>query len=68
MANEIEDLKDIVEKLKSRVEYLESKLPSPAATASVDVPKSIRMVLMGPPGAGKFLESLCQRILSLAVN
>ncbi|KAK9473958.1 adenylate kinase [Dipodascopsis tothii] len=53
MANEIEDLKQIVETLKSRVEYLEKKVGSPAATASVNVPKSIRMVLMGPPGAGK---------------
>ena len=44
----VEDLKDTISKLHDRVVSLEKK-----AGIVPDVPKSIRMVLMGPPGAGK---------------
>lgn len=48
----VQALQDLVKKLESRVQQLEDKLhhasggPAPSATDSV------RMVLMGPPGAG----------------
>jgi len=52
----VEALRDLVNKLESRVEQLEAKLHG----AGGDTPRksktsteSIRMILMGPPGAGK---------------
>lgn len=48
---EIEELKKLVEKLHTRIQSLEAKAGlGPAA----DIPKSVRMVLIGPPGAGMF--------------
>lgn len=44
----IEDLQQLVQKLNSRIEQLERK-----AGLLPEVPKSIKMVLIGPPGAGK---------------
>lgn len=44
----VEDLKSVVEKLQDRIHTLEKK-----AGIIPAVPKSIRMVLIGPPGAGK---------------
>lgn len=44
----IEDLKNTVTKLQERIQELEKK-----AGIIPDVPKSVRMVLIGPPGAGK---------------
>ncbi|ABN66715.1 Adenylate kinase (ATP-AMP transphosphorylase) [Scheffersomyces stipitis CBS 6054] len=44
----VEDLKATVAKLQERIQYLEKK-----AGLVPDVPKSVRMVLIGPPGAGK---------------
>lgn len=44
----VEELKSVVSKLQDRIQQLESK-----AGLIPDVPKSIRMVLIGPPGAGK---------------
>ncbi len=52
----VDALKDLVHKLESRVEQLEAKLQSaeggPVAPRSKANTDSIRMVLMGPPGAG----------------
>ncbi|KAF5099487.1 hypothetical protein D0Z00_001619 [Geotrichum galactomycetum] len=48
--SEIEELKKLVHKLTDRIHALESKA---GLTPAVEVPKSIRMVLIGPPGAGK---------------
>ena len=50
----VDNLKDLVSKLESRVEQLETRLQkmdgsTPKATKSN---KELRMVLMGPPGAG----------------
>lgn len=57
--SEIEDLKKLVSNLTSKVEALESKLLAKTGLKpAVDLPKSIRMVLIGPPGAGK-LYQLC---------
>lgn len=44
----VEELKSTVSKLQERIQQLEKK-----AGLIPDVPKSIRMVLIGPPGAGK---------------
>ncbi|KAG7194434.1 adenylate kinase [Scheffersomyces spartinae] len=44
----IEDVKAAIDKLHSRIQDLEKK-----AGLIPDVPKSIRMVLIGPPGSGK---------------
>lgn len=44
----VEDLKSVINKLQDRIHALEKK-----AGIIPDVPKSIRMVLIGPPGAGK---------------
>lgn len=44
----VEDLKSVVAKLQDRIDTLEKK-----AGIIPNVPKSIRMVLIGPPGAGK---------------
>lgn len=46
----IEDLKKTVERLATRVHELEA---SAKARIAPQVPQSIRMVLIGPPGAGK---------------
>ncbi|ODQ67620.1 adenylate kinase [Nadsonia fulvescens var. elongata DSM 6958] len=50
MSQDTQALKDLVVKLQSRVEALEAKVRPESAVA---IPKSIRMVLIGPPGAGK---------------
>ncbi|GMM38788.1 adenylate kinase [Saccharomycopsis crataegensis] len=44
----VEELKEVVDKLQSRIHQLEQK-----AGIIPAVPKSIRMILIGPPGAGK---------------
>ena len=53
----VDALRDLVNKLESRVEQLEAKLQSaagdgPARTTKGSSSESIRMILMGPPGAG----------------
>lgn len=50
----VDNLRDLVHKLESRVQQLEARLESSGSGSS---PKalhgpSIRMILMGPPGAG----------------
>ena len=44
----VEDLKATVTKLQDRISYLEQK-----AGVVPNIPESVRMVLIGPPGAGK---------------
>lgn len=44
----VEDLKETISKLHDRISSLEKR-----AGIIPDIPKSIRMVLIGPPGAGK---------------
>ena len=53
----VEALRDTIRKLESRVQQLEVKLGHKDASDSPDSSKrtfqSVRMILMGPPGAGK---------------
>ena len=52
----VEALRDTIHKLESRVQQLEAKLAhsdGPSSTSSSKKAlKSVRMILMGPPGAG----------------
>jgi adenylate kinase len=49
---EVSDLKDLVAKLEARVHQLENKLTG-GSSGDKSSSESMRMVLMGPPGAGK---------------
>lgn len=49
----VEALKDLVHKLESRVEELEAKLHlRDGGSAETSAAREMRMILMGPPGAG----------------
>ncbi len=54
----VDELKQLVLKLEARVEQLESKLDPTGGNAqpksAKTVAESIRMILIGPPGAGIF--------------
>ena len=53
----VDSLRDLVKKLEARVEQLEAKVQQAGGDVTPRAPKStvesIRMILMGPPGAGK---------------
>ncbi|KAL8679127.1 MAG: hypothetical protein Q9186_004572 [Xanthomendoza sp. 1 TL-2023] len=52
----VESLRDLVHKLESRVQQLEAKIEGSASQSSQQAKTggpSVRMILMGPPGAGK---------------
>ena len=57
-------LRDTIDKLESRVKQLEARLGEgqEGSSANDRSIESIRMILMGPPGAGK---TLCTKILVL---
>ncbi len=49
----VDSLRDIINKLEARVQQLEAKLVGGRdGGASKSVSESIRMILIGPPGAG----------------
>ena len=52
----VEALRDTIHKLESRVQQLEAKLGHSDGSAPAGSPnkplQSVRMILMGPPGAG----------------
>jgi adenylate kinase len=52
MSKEFEELKKLAQQLHERIEGLEKKFGTPDKT-SAPVPAALRMVLIGPPGAGK---------------
>lgn len=47
----VSDLKDLVHKLEARVHHLESRYES-GGQKSQSAAESMRMILIGPPGAG----------------
>ena len=49
----VEALRDTIRKLESRVHQLEAKVGGSDGTQSKSASASVRMILMGPPGAGK---------------
>ena len=52
----VSDLKDLVHKLEARVHHLESRYESGGKT-SPSTEESMRMILIGPPGAGRLRRS-----------
>lgn len=52
----VQEVKDLVHKLEARVRELEQKL-SPKPSAPKSPSDAMRMILMGPPGAGKKLQA-----------
>jgi adenylate kinase len=48
----VQALQDLVKKLESRVQQLEDKLQHASGGPAPSSTESVRMVLMGPPGAG----------------
>ena len=64
----VEALRDTIHQLESRVQQLEAKLGSSSGNATSRGPRSIsdsvRMILMGPPGAGKEVWDTCVGLLA----
>lgn len=48
----VQELQDLVDKLTSRVKELEDRLQHVSVGTTHSASEGIRMVLMGPPGAG----------------
>ena len=53
--NTVETLRDTIRKLETRVHQLEAKMGGSDGSQSRGSLASVRMILMGPPGAGKKL-------------
>lgn len=51
----VQPLHDLVQKLEARVKQLEDRLQEAAGGPAAASGSSVRMVLMGPPGAGMTL-------------
>ena len=50
--NTVDALRELVNKLESRVQQLEQKLEQAGGAPARPDSQSVRMILMGPPGAG----------------
>lgn len=50
----VQTLQDLVNKLESRVKQLEDKLHHASGGSPAPAAESVRMILIGPPGAGMF--------------
>lgn len=58
-------LHDLVNKLESRVKELEDKLAHAAGGPAPSTSEGVRMILMGPPGAGMYtIFRACDRVLN----
>jgi hypothetical protein len=55
----VKALQDLVNKLESRVKQLEDKLTHAQGGTKHTAEEGVRMILMGPPGAGMFSRSFC---------
>lgn len=51
----VQTLQDLVHKLESRVKQLEDKLTHAQAGTKPSAAEGVRMILMGPPGAGMII-------------
>lgn len=51
----VDELKGTISKLEARVQELEGKLQQKVSGSSTS--ESMRMILIGPPGAGKFSDT-----------
>jgi adenylate kinase len=60
MAPTSEDLHQLVNKLEARVKQLEEKLQHAQGGSKPAGSDGVRMILMGPPGAGMFV--LCDSL------
>lgn len=56
-SDQLANLKSLVSQLQAKIERLESQA-APAAPAAASPAAALRLVLMGPPGAGTLLASL----------
>ncbi len=64
----VEALRDTIRKLESRVHQLEAKMSGEDGSKSKSNLASVRMILMGPPGAGRgLLDSMAFAVNSLYV-
>lgn len=54
--NPVESLKGVIDKLEKRIEDLEARLRQASGEKPQAQPGQIRLVIMGPPGAGKILK------------
>lgn len=48
----VQSLQELVNKLESRVKQLEDKLQHASSGTTHSAAEEVRMILMGPPGAG----------------
>ncbi len=62
-------LRDTIHKLESRVQQLEAKLLDPGSSSQSASSRtdSVRMILMGPPGAGMCMEDNSGTVLVLMI-
>lgn len=60
----VTDLKDLVAKLETRVRQLENRLGDDGIKSGTPS-QSMRMILMGPPGAGKHTNKPRSRCIEL---
>ena len=56
----VDDLKSLIRQLEARVVELESRLSGGSGKSAPS--EGIRMILMGPPGAGAFFCSFVQEV------
>ena len=52
---QVDSLKDLVHKLEARVGSLERRLEGGGGDKKPSVSDSMRMILIGPPGAGEYM-------------
>ena len=63
----VQNLKDLVAQLESRIRSLEFRLGGGGPKA-VSHAESMRMILMGPPGAGVHAPTLSKEMLTLTTG
>lgn len=64
----VDQLRGTVDKLEARVAELEARLQGKAAPSSSTKDESMRIILMGPPGAGMLLPRFCSLLHTLTAT